>query len=80
MRKLIISALLAYAVVIEMSLAQGLATKAETRVAEAVPSPAKVESKKAFCGEQSGLVRSAYDHRDFCGRSIFRFEQEHRQV
>jgi lipopolysaccharide transport protein LptA len=47
MRKLIISALLAYAVVIEMSLAQGPATKAETRVAEAAPSPAKVESKKA---------------------------------
>ena len=46
MRKLIICALLAYAVMIEISPAQSLAAKTETRAAEAAPSPAKVESKK----------------------------------
>ena len=47
MRKLIICALLAYAATIEISLAQSLEAKAETRRAEAAPSPAEVESKKA---------------------------------
>jgi len=46
MRRLIICALLAYAVTVEMSVAQGLAAKTETRRAEAATSPAKVESKQ----------------------------------
>ena len=55
MRKLIICALLAYAVMIEMSPAQSLAAKAETRVVEAAPSPAKVESKKPSAVDNAGL-------------------------
>ena len=46
MKKLIIGVLLAYAAMSEMSPGQSLATKAKTRMAEATPSPAKVESKK----------------------------------
>jgi lipopolysaccharide transport protein LptA len=55
MRKLIVCALLAYAVMIEMSPAQSLAAKAETRVAEAAPSPAKMESKKSPAVDNAGL-------------------------
>ena len=55
MRKLVVCALLAYAVVIEMSPAQSPAAKAETRVAEAAPSPAKMESKKSPAVDNAGL-------------------------
>jgi len=71
MRKLIIGALLAYAVVVELSPAQGLATKAETRVAAAAPSPAKVESKKPAAANNAATPDESFTTEIFADEAFF---------
>ena len=70
MKKLIIGALLAYAVMVELSQAQGPATKAETRVAEASPSPAKRKTRNPR-GDNAATPDESFTTEIFADEAFF---------